>query len=62
MNADTGDESGAMKHEGNLVRLKRHAVCCLSGTPAVLRRSGDLSSMNKYLRWSDGANTLGEQH
>ena len=52
---DTGDERGALERGNSLVRLKRHAVCCLSGAPVVLHRTGDLSSMSKYLRWEKEA-------
>ena len=43
-----------MDRAGNLVRLKRKAVCCVSGKNVVLSRAGDLSSMSKYLRWEKG--------
>ena len=49
--ADVGDEYGSMQQDGGLARLTRQATCCLSGQPAVLPRTGDLSSMSKYLRW-----------
>ena len=51
---DSGDEHGAMSRDGDLARLKRDAVCCLSGAPVVLHRTGDLASMSKYLRWNKG--------
>ena len=40
-----------MDRDGDLVRLKRKVICCLSGENVVLSRTGDLSSMSKYLRW-----------
>ena len=43
-----------MDRDGDLVRLKRKAICCLSGKNVVLSRTGDLSSMIKYLRWEKG--------
>ena len=52
--ADTGEERGALEKDGDLVRLKRNAICCLSGKPVILHRTGDLSSMGKYLRWEKG--------
>ena len=51
---DTGEEHGAMSQDGDLVRLKRSAVCCLSGVNVVLHRTGHLGSMSKYLRWNKG--------
>ncbi len=55
---DTGEEHGAMDRDGDLARLKRKASCCLSGKPVVLCRTGDLSSMNKQLRWEKGTIVL----
>ena len=52
--ADSGDEHGAMDRDGDVVRLKRKAICCLSGRPVVLCRSGNLGSMTLYLRWEKG--------
>ncbi len=52
--ADSGDEHGAMDRDDDLVRLKRKAICCLSGKPVVLCRTGNLASMSKYLRWEKG--------
>ena len=43
-----------MDRDGDLVRLSRKAICCLSGKPVVLTRTGELSSMGKYLRWEKG--------
>ena len=40
-----------MERDGDLVRLKRKAICCLSGKMVVLSRSGNTGSMSKYLRW-----------
>ena len=51
---DSGDEHGAMSRDGYLVRLRRSAVCCLSGAKVVLHRTGNLGSMSKYLRWDKG--------
>ena len=53
--ADTGEGRGASAKDGDLVRMKRKAICCLSGRPVVLLRSGDLASMSKYLCWEQGA-------
>ena len=33
---DTGDEHGALERDNDLVRLKRRAVCCISGVSMVL--------------------------
>ena len=52
--ADTGDEVGALSRDKDLVRLKRAAVCCLIGTQVILVRTGQLASMNKYIRWNKG--------
>ena len=52
--ADTGDEEGALTRDGNLVRLKRAAICCLTGTSVCLVRAGELGNMNKYIRWNKG--------
>ena len=52
--ADTGEEHGAMEKYDTLVRVKRAAICCMSGARAVLHRTGDLSCMSKYLRWDQG--------
>ena len=51
---DGGDGHGAMSRDGDLVRLRRSAVCCLSGAKVVLHRTGNLESMSKYLRWDKG--------
>ena len=51
---DSGDAHGAMSRDGDLVRLRRSAVCCLSGAKVVLHRTGNLESMSKYLRWDKG--------
>ena len=51
---DSGEEHGVMDRDGDIVRLKRKAICCVSGKNAVLSRTGDLSSMSKYLRWEKG--------
>ena len=51
---DTGEEIGALEKDGSLVRLTRKAVCCLSGKILCLHRTGDLSTMSKYLRWDKG--------
>ncbi len=51
---DSGDEHGAMERDGELVRLTRAALCCLSGLPVILHRSGDLGCMSKYIRWNKG--------
>ena len=48
---DTGDERGVMETDNDLLRVKRKALCCLSGKPVVVCRTGDVKSMNKYLRW-----------
>ena len=52
--ADTGDEEGALTRDGDLVRLKRAAICCLTGTQVCLVRTGELGNMNKYIRWNKG--------
>ena len=52
--ADTGEEHGAMQKDDTLVRVKRSAICCMSGARVVLHRTGDLSTMSKYLRWDKG--------
>ena len=52
--ADTGDEEGALTRDGNLVRLKRAAICCLTGTSVCLICTGELGGMNKYIRWNQG--------
>ena len=52
--ADTGDEDGALSRDKDLVRLKRAALCCLTGTPVTLVRTGELAGMNKYIRWNKG--------
>ena len=52
--ADTGEEHGAMEKDDTLVRVKRAAICCMSGARVVLHRTGDLSCMSKYLRWDQG--------
>lgn len=52
--ADTGEEHGAMQKDDTLVRVKRSAICCMSGARVVLHRTGDLSCMSKYLRWDQG--------
>ena len=52
--ADTGEEHGAMEKDDTLVRVKRAAICCMSGAHVVLHRTGDLSCMSKYLRWDQG--------
>ena len=51
---DTGEEHGAMEKDDTLVRVKRAAICCMSGAHVVLHRTGDLSCMSKYLRWDQG--------
>ena len=40
-----------MDRDNDLLRVKRKAICCLSGKQVVLCRTGDVKSMNKYLRW-----------
>ena len=52
--ADTGDEEGALTRDKDLVRLKRAALCCMTGTPVTLVRTGELAGMNKYIRWNKG--------
>ena len=51
---DTGDEHGSIQQDesGDLVRLKRQAVCCMSGAPVVLRRTGRINKMRSYLRFN----------
>ena len=51
---DTGDDHSAMSRDGDLVRLRRNALCCLSGSKIILHRTGHLQSMSKYLRWNQG--------
>ena len=48
---DSGEEHGNLEQDDGLVRLKRKASCCISGNPVKICRTGDLSSMGKYLRW-----------
>ena len=51
---DSGDEHGVIDKDGDLVRLKRRAICALSGRNVIVSRTGDLNSINKYLRWERG--------
>ena len=51
---DTGEETGCMEKDNSLVRLKREGVCSLSGSRVVLHRTGELSTMSKYLKWNQG--------
>ena len=39
---DTGDERGVMDRDNDLLRVKRKAICCLSGKPVALCRTGDV--------------------
>ena len=43
---DSGEEHGVLDRDGDIVRLKRNAICCLSGENVVISRIGDLSSMS----------------
>ena len=52
--ADTGEEHGAMEKDDTLVRVRRAAICSMSGAPVVVHRTGDLGCMSKYLRWNKG--------
>ena len=40
-----------MDRDNDLLRVKRKAICCPSGKSVVVCRTGDVKSMNKYLRW-----------
>ena len=41
--------------EGDLVRVKRSALCCLSGAKMTLHKTGAINHMSKYLRLSHKA-------
>ena len=51
---DTGNENYAIAQEGNVARIKRKAVCCLSGIDIFLLRTGRLVDMAGYLRLDKG--------
>ena len=51
---DKGTEDACVRQDGNLVRVTRTIMCCVSGTNAKMRRTGTLNDMLPFMTLKEG--------